>query len=105
MLWIQASDVLDPERLGKWEVILQSDVAVALLLLGFALVLMGVLLTWARALHQENQQLKRELIDHLKADGELNLVRLSRLLDLYQRFDDRLDPAQDHDVPAAPQRG
>lgn len=97
---------MGPDGLAAWEVILQSDVAISLLLLGAVLVLAAVLLGWTRQLHRENQQLQRELIEHLKAESDLNLVRLSRLLDLFnQHGDDRLDSTENRAAPAEPPRG
>lgn len=78
---------MQPERLRAWEVVLQSDVAVALLLLGGVLVLGALLLLWVRALHQENRELRRELVEHLKTDADLSHVlgQVRQILDLQER--------------------
>lgn len=91
-------------ELQGWEAILKSDVAVSLLLLAALFVLAGILLGWARSLHRENRDLKRELIEHLKADADLGLAlaRLGELVDLYKRTTghDRLGEGGDLELPA-----
>ena len=83
---------MNPERLAEWERILESNVAVALLLLGAVLVLWSVLLAWAWSLHRENVSLQREFREHLKAQAELEPVlrTVRQILDLQEESGERV---------------
>lgn len=78
---------MDPDRLSRWEPILQSDVAVALLLLAALVVACGYLVFENRSLRRENQQLNTEYREYLKASADVALLvrNARRLLTLGDR--------------------
>jgi hypothetical protein len=61
---------MDPAQLREWEPILQSQVAVSLLLLA---ALIGSL-AWSFTLYRTNQALQREFREHLRAQGDFRGV-------------------------------
>lgn len=94
---------MTPDRLAGWERILQSDVAIALLLLGAVLTLFSILLMWLNALRLENQELKREFVAHLKTRADLSstLTEVGKVMDLLGRHHDRDNPTGDSAVEDA----
>jgi hypothetical protein len=59
---------MDPRALQEWEVILQSQVAVALLLLAALVAAVGILLTWIRFLYGKLEDLHQTFREHLESD-------------------------------------
>lgn len=62
---------MDPGQLKLWEPVLQSPVAVSLLLLAALIASWGVLLVWIHRLYRDREALHREFRTHLESDLQL----------------------------------
>lgn len=91
---------MDPARLIDWETVLQSPVAVSLLLLAALFVVWAVLIGWAislmrrhRELERETRDIQREWRDYLMAERDLDhtLRSIREILSLQEVRGARMD--------------
>jgi hypothetical protein len=62
---------MDPTEIIRWEPILQSDVAVSLLLLAGLFGVATAQAVWIARLYRHNRELEKEFREHLKEQGHL----------------------------------
>jgi hypothetical protein len=84
---------VDPQELMGWEAVLQSPVAVALLLLAGLITITGPLLLVVRSQYLENKELNREFREHLRvtADFHSAFANAQAILHLQEMKDARPD--------------